>query len=155
MVPATSTPEASPPRDLTGGELAANLRLLIMRLHRQLRAHAGADLSPTLVSALATVERYGPLTLGDLAAYQRVSPPSVTRVVAALEGAGLVSRATDVSDRRVARVTLTAAGRRTLQRARTRKTAYLAKRLGTLDDADLTALRAALPALERLLETDS
>jgi DNA-binding MarR family transcriptional regulator len=133
-------------------ELAAHLRLVIMRLARQLRSQTVAGLSPSLISALVTIERKGPVTLGQLAALERVKPPSVTRMVAALEQAGLVRREADPVDRRVARLSLTAEGKRTVARSRTRKTAYLARRLRDLDDAQLASLRQALPVLERVLE---
>jgi DNA-binding MarR family transcriptional regulator len=133
-------------------ELAAHLRLVIMRLARQLRSQTVAGLSPSLISALVTIERKGPVTLGQLAALERVKPPSVTRMVAALEQAGLVRREADPVDRRVARLSLTAEGKRTVARSRTRKTAYLARRLRELDDAQLASLRQALPVLERVLE---
>ena len=133
-------------------ELAAHLRLVIMRLARQLRSQTVAGLSPSLISALVTIERTGPVTLGRLAALERVKPPSVTRMVAALEKAGLVHREADPQDRRIARLSLTAEGRRTVSRSRTRKTAYLARRLRDLDATDLESLRQALPVLERILE---
>jgi DNA-binding MarR family transcriptional regulator len=123
-----------------------------MRLARRLRSQTAAGLSPSLISALVTIERKGPVTLGQLAALERVKPPSVTRMVAALKQAGLVRREADPVDRRVARLSLTAEGQRTLQRSRTRKTAYLAKRLRELDDAELVSLQQALPILERVLE---
>jgi DNA-binding MarR family transcriptional regulator len=135
-------------------ELATRLRLVLMRLSRRLRRQAGDDLSPSLVSALATLERRGPLTLGQLAALEGVKPPSITRMVAALERTALVSRESDVSDRRVTRLTVTDEGRSTLQRSRTRKTAYLATQLATLDDAEAARLGDALRILERLLESD-
>jgi DNA-binding MarR family transcriptional regulator len=75
-------------------------------------------------------------------------------MVAALESKELVHRAADPSDGRVSRVSVTATGSRTLQRSRTRKTAYLAKRLATLNDEDTAALAEALAVLERLLEAD-
>jgi DNA-binding MarR family transcriptional regulator len=133
-------------------ELAAHLRLAIMRLARQLRSQTVSGLSPSLISALVTIERRGPLTLGQLATLERIKPPSVTRMVAALERAGLVRREADTRDRRISRLSLTADGQRTVQRSRTRKTAYLAKRLRDLDEADLQSLRQVLPVLERLLE---
>jgi DNA-binding MarR family transcriptional regulator len=135
-------------------ELAARLRLVVNRLARHLRRQTGDDLSPSLISALATVELHGPLTLGEIAAHEMVTPPSVTRMVATLEERNLVRRETDAVDRRVARVSLTGEGRRALARARTRKTAYLAKRLRKLDATERAALEQALPVLERLLEDE-
>jgi DNA-binding MarR family transcriptional regulator len=140
--------------DLTEGELAARLRLLVMRLHRRLRAEAGDELTPSQTAALVSVQRHGPLTLGRLAELERVTPPSITRVVAALEGAGLVRREADPGDRRVAHVTITEDGASLLLRSRTRKTAFFAERLTGLGAADLQAVRDALPVLERFLEED-
>ena len=139
---------------LDSPELAARLRLVLNRLARRLRTQTPKDLSPSLTSALVTVELKGPITLGELARCERVTPPSVTRMAAALERLGLVRRERDAADRRFARVSLTPDGRRTVQRTRTRKTAYLAKKLRRLDQAELAVLREALPVLERLLEDD-
>jgi DNA-binding MarR family transcriptional regulator len=134
--------------------LAARLRLTVMRLTRRLRSQAGNDLSPSLLAALASLERHGPLTLGQLATLERIKPPSITRMVATLESAGLVARESEQADRRVTVVNVTAAGRRTLQKSRTRKTAYLAKRLRALSDTEAATLDDALRLLERLLEDD-
>jgi DNA-binding MarR family transcriptional regulator len=100
------------------------------------------------VSALATIERLGTPTLGELAASEKVRPPSMTRIVVGLEGAGLVARQVDEDDRRVARVMLTTEGRRVLQRSRSLRTAFLAQRLRRLSVTE----RAALGELVRLLE---
>ena len=81
-----------------------------------------------------------------------MTPPSITRGVAKLERAGLVTREIDASDRRVSRVGITPEGAGLLQRSRRRKAAYLAQRLDTLPPADLAVVRDALPILERLLE---
>jgi DNA-binding MarR family transcriptional regulator len=135
-------------------ELAARLRLVLNRLARRLRSQTPDDLSPSLTSALVTIELRGPISLGELARCERVTPPSVTRMAASLERLGLVRRERDAADRRFARVSLTAEGRRTVQRTRTRKTAYLAKKLRRLDQAELAVMREALPVLERLLEDD-
>lgn len=135
-------------------ELAASLRLVVNRLARRLRGQGRENLSHSLLSALITIECHGPLTLGRLAERELVKPPSVTRSVAELEERGLVRRETDPADHRIARVTITAEGRRTVRRARTRKTAYLAERLRTLDAAELEIIRQAVPLLERLLEDD-
>jgi DNA-binding MarR family transcriptional regulator len=92
------------------------------------------------------------MTLGDLAAVEQVRPPSMTRIVSRLEGGGLVDRQASEQDRRVARVRVTAAGRQLLQRSRTRKDAYLARRLQTLDAADRALMGEAVAVLERILE---
>jgi len=149
----TPAPAASDSR-LDDPELAARLRLVLNRLARRLRSQTPADLSPSLTSALVTIELQGPITLGQLASCERVTPPSVTRMVTSLEKLGLVRREADPADRRIARVSLTAEGGRTVLRTRTRKTAYLAKRLRKLDESELAVLRDALPVLERLLQDD-
>jgi len=152
--PTAAAQKAAGDSQLDDSELAARLRLVLNRLARRLRSQTPGDLSPSLTSALVTVELRGPVTLGQLAACERVTPPSVTRMVASLEERGLVRREADQVDHRVARVSLTAEGTRTVQRTRTRKTAYLAKRLRKLDESELAVVREALPVLERLLEDD-
>lgn len=147
-----SEPTAATAANIDDAQLAPRLRLALMRLSRHLRSQLDGDLSPSLVSALSSVERHAPVTLGRLAELERVKPPSITRMVAALEAAGLVQRETDPTDRRVARLQVTPAGHRKLQANRTRKTAYLAQQLRLLDDDEREALRQALPVLERLLE---
>jgi DNA-binding MarR family transcriptional regulator len=148
----TASPHS--PRRSGDEEVAARLRLAVMRLARRLRQQTVGDLSPTLISALATVERHGPLTLGRLAELERVKRPSVTRIVAALEERGLASCEGDAADRRVRRVAISAAGRRLLQRDRSLKTAYLARQMGELGRDDVASLASAVGVLERLLETD-
>jgi DNA-binding MarR family transcriptional regulator len=133
-------------------ELAARLRLAVNRLARRLRHEGETGISPSQLSALATVDRSGPMTLGDLAAVEQVRPPSMTRIVSRLEEGGLVDRQASEQDRRVARVRVTAAGRQLLQRSRTRKDAYLARRLQTLDAADRALMGEAVAVLERILE---
>jgi DNA-binding MarR family transcriptional regulator len=125
-----------------------------MRLGRRLRQQAGDDLSPTMISALVTIERHGPLTLGRLAELERVKRPSTTRIVAALERRGLVACEVDTADRRVRMVAVTATARRLLQDSRTRKTAYLARHLRELPGEDIDSVAAAVDVLERLLEGD-
>lgn len=133
-------------------EVAARLRLSVMRVARLLRSHSGDEVSASQLSALSTLERRGPATLGELSATERVKPPTMTRVVASLEEMGLVARTADPLDRRVARVAITAAGRKLLARTRTSKDAYLADRLSTLPEADRDALARAADALDRLLD---
>jgi DNA-binding MarR family transcriptional regulator len=146
----TSARTATQSTDL--GELSARLRLAIARTARRLRQEAGTDLSPSLASALATIERHGPLTPSELADVERVQRPTATRVVAKLEQAGLVDRAEDPSDGRVSLVSASREGRALLRRLRTRKDAYLARRLRELEPRELAALERAAGVLERLLE---
>jgi DNA-binding MarR family transcriptional regulator len=134
--------------------LADRLRLAVTRLHRRLRQQAESGLGASAQSALATIAHHGPLSLGELAAYEGVRPPSITATVASLEAQGLVAREADPGDRRVSRVTPTARGRLRLQRSRGRKTAYLAARLARLDEDELHVLARATAVLERLLEEE-
>ena len=134
------------------GELSSRLRLAIARSARRMRQEAGTDLSPSLTSALATIERHGPLTPSELAELERVQRPSATRIVSRLETEGLVARAADPADGRSSLVSASARGRALLRRLRTRKNAYLARRLRDLSDGDVETLREAADVLERLLE---
>ena len=135
-------------------DLASRLRLVVTRVGRRIRRQGGGDLTPSQASALSTVERHGPLTLGELSTLENVRPPTLTRVVAALEEQGLVVRHTDPHDRRVARVEATPQGARLLAQSRSRTDAYLARHLTALPADDLAALRRAVTALEHILEAD-
>ncbi len=135
-------------------ELASRVRLAVTRLARRLRHQLPGELSPSQLAAMSTVDRLGPITLGELSAAERVKPPTMTKIVACLEDQGLVSRTVDQHDRRVARVEATAEGRRFLDRSRRQKDAYLAERLRGLDPADRHALERAAAVLERLLEAE-
>jgi DNA-binding MarR family transcriptional regulator len=139
-------------RTISPTDLAARLRLGITRTARRLRQEAGGSLSPSQIAALATIERHGPLTPSELAQRERVQRPTVTRVLARLEEAGLAQRAGDPADRRSSLVTITADGRELLAAQRTRKDAYLARRLEALDAADRATLERAAELLERRLE---
>ena len=134
-----------------GEELAGRLRVAVTRLNRKLRQQALAGLSPAQASALGTVNRLIDPTLGELAAAEQVQPPTVTRLVASLESAGLVARETDDDDRRVIRVRTTAEGRRNLQRIRSLKNAYLNRRLAALDPAEQQLAEAMTSLLEHLV----
>jgi DNA-binding MarR family transcriptional regulator len=137
-------------RDLSG--LAAHLRLVITRTARRLRQQSGTDLGPSQLSALASIELHGPLTPSELAEIERIQRPSATRIVARLEEAELVERVADPTDRRSFTVGINADGRALMNKLRTRKNAYLAKRLRGLDQADLATLDRAAEILEDLLE---
>ncbi|HEY7104890.1 MAG TPA: MarR family transcriptional regulator [Acidimicrobiia bacterium] len=134
----------------------ASLRFAVTRLARQLRQEALADggLTPTKLTALASVNRLGPVSLGDLAVVERVSAPSITRTVDALVDAGLVTRESDPSDKRLVRVGITDAGRLLLEESRRRKDVLLAQRIELLGARDQARLLAAIPVIQRLLDDD-
>lgn len=140
--------EACPTSD---EELATRLRVAVTRLNRRLRQQSLAGLSPAQASALGTVNRLASLTLGELAAAEQVQPPTATRLVTSLENAGLVTREADSTDRRVVRIRITPEGRRTLQRIRTLKNAYLTRRLAALDPAEQELAEALTRLLEHLV----
>ncbi|HZV48145.1 MAG TPA: MarR family transcriptional regulator [Candidatus Dormibacteraeota bacterium] len=140
--------------DLDPTLLASRLRLAVTRLNRRLRRQDDTRLSPSVQSALATLARHGPLSLGELAAHEALRPPTVTGIVSDLEARSLVARDPDPHDRRVVRVTVTPAGRALLERSRRRKTEYLAARLRRLDEDRLRALEDAVEVLELLAEED-
>ena len=125
-----------------------------MRISRRLRQEAEAGATPSQLSALATLDRRGPLALRDLAAAERVTSSTLTRIVAALESENLLTRITDPEDRRCNLVSVTPAGAELLTSARDKGTQLLANRVAALPTADADVLAAALPVLESLLEED-
>lgn len=153
MVPPAPVAPPDPAPEVPATEdLAPQLRVAVTRLFRRLRQQSVAGLSPAQLSALATVSRQGSPTLGELAVAEQVQPPTVTRLVAALEEQGLVARQADPADRRICRVTVTSEGRRALARTRSMRTSFLAAHLEQLPEAERRALAAALPVLLALAE---
>ena len=132
-------------------ELADALRgplLRLTRLMRQQRSDASVPIGQ--LAALGTVFRYGPVTAGELAEREHVQPPSMTKIIAALEDRGLVQRAVGPSDRRQVLVSSTQAGRDLVLSTRRARTEWLARRLALLTADERAALRAAAPVLEKL-----
>ncbi|HEY8083028.1 MAG TPA: MarR family transcriptional regulator [Solirubrobacterales bacterium] len=146
--------QETPTNSLT--DAAARLRLAVVRTARRLRQEAagagGAELTPTAASALATVERHGPLTPSELAEIERVKRPTATRTLRVLLEAGLVDRTPDPADGRSALVSINATGRERLRRLRGRKNAYLARRMRNLPPDDVQTLERAAEILEGILE---
>jgi DNA-binding MarR family transcriptional regulator len=142
--------------DQTGADAPAvdvtRLRVALARLSRRLRKHELAGLTPTQLAALATVERSGPMRLGDLAAAEGIAPSTLTRLVTALEESDYVRRHADPSDARASTLAITPRGRDTLERLRTETTLELAASLRLLTLAQRSALAEALPVLELLAE---
>lgn len=135
-------------------ELAARLRLVVGRLNRRIRIDGHESIPPLQLSALVTVEEHGPLRLSELARREAVTAPTMSRVLAALDEQGLVVRTADPQDARGVLITLSGEGAARLDEVRSHRTALVARRLARLDDEQLDALAAAMPALEELLVDD-
>lgn len=137
------------PRTQAG--LASSLRIAVGRLNRRIRNQREDDaLTLNQLSALGILERHGPVSLGELAAHERIRPPSMTRIVSNLEVAGLAVREHDRVDRRIVMVRITEAGLARTAADRKRRDAWLAHRLRELTPDERERLRAALPVLEKL-----
>jgi DNA-binding MarR family transcriptional regulator len=115
------------------------------------REDPATGLPPAQLSALSVLVFGGRRTLGELAAAEQVRPPTMTRVVQALEEQGLVRRARDADDGRVVRVAATAKGRRVMERGRRQRISKLAALLGRLSGAEVELVREAAELVERAL----
>jgi DNA-binding MarR family transcriptional regulator len=147
MLSIVPTPTA--PRADAG--LAGALRDAVGRLSRRMRAQrAATDLSLGQLAALRTLDLHGPMTASELAAHEKVQPPSMTRIIAALESHGFLTRTPDPLDRRQVVVAASADGKALLAEDRRRKDVWLSQRLRALDADDLAVLAAAVPVLEKL-----
>lgn len=133
-------------------EVADRLRPTLLHLARELRRERIAGVSPHQVTLLVAIKYAPGVTVGELAADERVSTAAMSKRVSRLERDGLVARTPSETDRRCVGLTLTEEGQRVLRRVRSRRTAWLASRLGTLSRDELAAVGAAVEALARLLE---
>ena len=131
--------------------LAHDLRLAVMRFSRRLR-NQRVDTSVTLthLSALSTLKRHGPMSPGELAGHERVQPPSMTRVVVALEGMGLVTRTPHPTDGREVVIHLAPAAEELLDAEARAREAWLAGRLQQLTPEERDALREAAAIMDKL-----
>jgi DNA-binding MarR family transcriptional regulator len=137
--------------EIAPDSVPARLALVVGRLNRRL-ALAPGGLSHGLLTALAVVAKRGPLRLAELAQLEGVSAPGATRIVAELETRGLVGRTVDPDDGRAFRIQVTAAGANAILRARAARAKVVAELLSGLSPAELDAIEAALPALEKVIE---
>ena len=140
---------------LDSAALAHDLRLAVMRFSRRLR-NQRVDTSVTLthLAALSTLKRHGPMSPGELAAHERVQPPSMTRVVVALEERGLVTRTPHPTDGRQVVIGLTDAAERLLTEEARAREAWLSARLHRLTPQERAALREAAAIMEQLTVGD-
>ncbi len=148
----TRTPQTNPTEAVFTEELPTRLRLAIMRLARRLRQQSEPDMTPSMLSAMANIEYRQPVTLGHLAEAERVTPPTMSKIVGRLEDSGLVTRTVDVADRRIQRVSLSPDGAKLIARNRSRKNAYLARKLRRLEPEEVSKLEEAVGVIEKLLE---
>jgi DNA-binding MarR family transcriptional regulator len=134
-----------------GSDLAGQLRLSVVRLNRRLRSQRTEEtVSLTQISALATLHRCGPMTPSELAATERVRPPSMTRVIAALEDDGLVSRRDHPTDGRQSIIELTPVGIDLLAAEASAKERWLDKRLAELSEDERVTLATAIVIIDRM-----
>ncbi|HEV2636271.1 MAG TPA: MarR family transcriptional regulator [Actinocrinis sp.] len=136
------------------GQDVAKLRVVVGRLHRRLAQRSNGELTFAQVSALVTVEKRGPIRLGELAAREQVAAPSMTRTAASLLTLGLIDRVPDPDDGRSFHIVLADAGRDLLDHVRSERTALLSERVSRLSQDQYEKLLAALPVLEQLAEED-
>jgi DNA-binding MarR family transcriptional regulator len=136
----------------TDAGLASALRAGVARLGRRLRAEHDPhnELSIGQLSVLGALYRSGACSIGELAAHERVRPPSMTRTVNCLEEEGYVVRRAHATDRRQVVIELAPLGHDTLHADRRRRDAWLAQRLRELTPQERSVLRQAAPILERL-----
>jgi DNA-binding MarR family transcriptional regulator len=136
----------------SAAELAQAVRPAVMRLGRRLRQlrDSSLDLGSNQLSAMAVLLNSGDQLMGDLAAEERVRPPSMTRIVNGLEGRGFVTRRPDPRDRRQCLVTLTPAGREVLLANRQRRDEWLAVRIAELDEHERAVLAEAVVILDKV-----
>jgi DNA-binding MarR family transcriptional regulator len=137
-------------RQLDAMAVADRLRPTLLRLGRELRREKIAGVSPHQISLLVAIKYSPGVTVGELAAEERVSTAAMSKRVSRLERDGLVARTPSETDRRCVGLTLTEDGQRTLRRVRSRRTAWLASRLGALTPEELAAVGAAAESLARL-----
>jgi len=148
----------TPQQTRSDAGLASALRISVSRLARRLRAERLAKglepgLSDTQLAALGALERHAEMTPGELADHEKVQPPSMTRVISALEERGLVTRGPHPTDRRQVVMRVTEHGRAVVEQSRQLREAWLAQRLGELTPQERTTLRAAAPILEKLSQS--
>jgi DNA-binding MarR family transcriptional regulator len=136
---------------MTDSELASIIRLSVLRTARRLRSQrVNTAVTLSQLSALVTVKKCGPLSAGEVAAIERVQPPSMTKILASLEAAELIERTAHAEDRRQAIISVTDAGRRLIDDETRARDEWLAERLTGLSAQDRETLVRAAEVLDRL-----
>ena len=133
-------------------KLASDLAIAVVRLTRHLRGRRSASpVSLTQLSALATLNREGPMTPGAIASRERVQPPSMTRVIASLADLGLVKREPHPTDGRQVIVTLSPSGTDVVVDEANAREEWLRAQLKRLDDDQMATLRDAVGIIESIV----
>jgi DNA-binding MarR family transcriptional regulator len=136
---------------LTDAELASVVRLSVLRTARRLRSQrVNTEITLSQVSALVTVRKSGPMSAGEVAAAEQVQPPSMTKILASLEAAGLIDRTAHPEDRRQSIISITAAGQQLLEDEARVRDEWLAVKLSDLSDEDRDKLLQAVDVLDRI-----
>lgn len=138
------------PLSKSQSQTAAELRLVIGRLIRSIRRHNDGGLTPSQVSALATIEEFGPIRISDLASRESVGTPVATRVTTSLEDLGYIKRVQDSQDKRACLVELTSTGYKVLKNLWEERTVGINQKIQMLSKSEIAALNAALPVLDKL-----
>jgi DNA-binding MarR family transcriptional regulator len=150
-----SSPERRPAEEQRLQSLARELNSVAIHLTRRLRRSDEAlGVSSPRLSALSVLVFGGPCTLGELAAAERVTAPTMSRTVAALEADGLVARQPDPDDGRAVRLEATRRGRRLMLRGRAMREERLVRELAGRGERDLRALERAAAVLRELEAAD-
>jgi DNA-binding MarR family transcriptional regulator len=134
--------------------IAGQLHSAAIHLLRKLRREdATSGLNAPRLSALSVIVFAGPVTLGDLAAAEQVRPPTMTRIVDALEKSKLVTRTKNAEDGRSTLITATPSGRKLLLQGRDRRVRALAMQIDALGHKERLTLREASAILQRVIES--
>lgn len=141
------------PRSTDRTEVAARLAAAVGRINRRARTDS-ASLGYGIVSALATIQREGPLRPGDLSRIEVVTKPTMTRILTELEQRGFIEREADPRDGRAFMVSATTEGIEAVERARSDRTGIVAELIAELGESDVAAIAGALDALERVAQGD-
>jgi DNA-binding MarR family transcriptional regulator len=135
--------------------LASALRLAVVRLNRRMRAQrVNSAVTISQLAAMSTLDFHGPLTPGELAAHEKVQPPSMTRVLSGLEDIGLVGRKPHPTDGRQVIVQLTEAGKQLCRDEVRMREAWLSRRVAELEPEDREVLRRAVEVINAMVETE-
>ena len=137
-------------------DLADRLHSTAIHLLRQVRAEdAATGIAPARLSALSVLVFGGAMSLNDLARAEQVRPPTMSRIIDALESESLVRRTVNPHDRRAVVIEATEKGTAILWQGRKRRVKFLAKRLSRLTEAERKQIESAVPSIQKAMAMQS